>query len=122
MDDGLHLARQVLLDVVALGVNAKVASSSGPDSYALANGTSFSSPLTAGVVALLLEAHPTYTVEQVLSALRSTASQASAPNNLLGWGLVNAAAALDADLTRPTIAPLISERTRRSLKHLMPKN
>ena len=97
-------------DVVALGVNAKVASPSGPDSYALANGTSFSSPLTAGAVALLLEAHPTYTVEQVLSALRSTASQASAPNNLLGWGIVNAAAALDADLTRPTVAPLISER------------
>ena len=97
-------------DVVALGVNAKVASPSGPDSYALANGTSFSSPLTAGAVALLLEAHPTYTVEQVLSALRSTASQASAPNNLLGWGIVNAAAALDADLTRPTLAPLISER------------
>ena len=96
-------------DVVALGVNAKVAASSGPDSYALANGTSFSSPLTAGAVALLLEAHPTWTVEQVLSALRSTASQASAPNNLLGWGIVNAAAALDADLTRPTIAPLISE-------------
>jgi hypothetical protein len=62
------------------------------------------------VVALLLQAHPTYTVEQVLSALRSTASQASAPNNLLGWGIVNAAAAVDADLgIRPTVAPSMSE-------------
>jgi serine protease AprX len=97
-------------DVVALGVNTKVASPSGPDSYASANGTSFASPLTAGAVALVLQAHPTYTVEQVLSALRSTASQASAPNNLLGWGIVNAAAAVDADLRiRPTIAPSIGE-------------
>jgi subtilisin family serine protease len=97
-------------DVAALGVNTKVASRSGPDSYALANGTSFSSPLTAGAVALLLQAHPTYTVEQVLSALRSTASQASAPNNLLGWGILNAAAAVDADLRIPApIVPRISE-------------
>jgi subtilisin family serine protease len=97
-------------DVAALGVNTKVASRSGADSYALANGTSFSSPLTAGAVALLLQAHPTYTVEQVLIALRSTASQASAPDNLLGWGIVNAAAAVDADLhITTTIAPPISE-------------
>jgi hypothetical protein len=97
-------------DVVALGVNTKVASLSGPDSYALANGTSFSSPLTAGAVALLLQAHPTYTVEQVLSALRSTASQASAPNNLLGWGILNATAAVDADLRiPPPIVPRIIE-------------
>ncbi len=93
-------------DVAALGVRAKVASTAAPDSYALASGTSFSCPLTAGVVALLLQAHPTYSVEQVLSALRSTASQSAAPDNLLGWGLVNAVAAVDADvpLTLPTIS------------------
>ena len=50
----------------------------------------------AGVAALLLEAHPTYTVDQVRAALRGTASQAAAPDNLLGYGIVNALAAIQA--------------------------
>ncbi len=64
--------------------------------YTLASGTSFSCPLTAGVVALVLQAHPTYTVDQVLTVMRSTASQAGAPDNLLGYGIVNALAAVTA--------------------------
>jgi serine protease AprX len=85
-------------DVAAMGVRVKVATAAGPDAYALANGTSFSCPLAAGVVALLLQAHPTYTVEQVLFAIRSTATQNAQPDNLLGWGVVNAVAAVDADV------------------------
>jgi len=42
----------------------------------------------------VLQAHPDYSVEQVAFALRSTASQASAPDNLLGWGIVDALAAI----------------------------
>src|SRR5262245_24853241 len=86
-------------DVAALGVRAKVAGAATVSAYGLANGTSFSCPLTAGVVALLLQAHPTYTVDQVLLALRSTASQHAEPDILLGWGLVDAVAAVD------TVAP-----------------
>lgn len=85
-------------DVAAMGVRVKVASAAGASGYALASGTSFSCPLTAGVVALLLEAHPEYTVDQVLFALRSTATQNAEPDNLLGWGLVNAVAAVDANV------------------------
>jgi len=83
-------------DVAAQGQFVKAAGSSLVNAYANVDGTSFSCPLTAGVVALLLQAHPTYTVEQVLALMRSTASQAAAPDNLLGWGIVNAAAALQA--------------------------
>ena len=72
-----------------------------------ASGTSFSCPLTTGVVALLLEAHPTYTVDDVLVALRSTSSQTATPDNLLGWGILDAVAALD--LVLPTVAPVLSE-------------
>jgi subtilisin family serine protease len=90
-------------DVAALGVRAKVASRAGVGAYALASGTSFSCPLAAGVVALLLEAHPSYTVDQVFFALRSTASQAALPDNLLGWGLVDAARAVDADVGAASI-------------------
>jgi serine protease AprX len=85
-------------DVAAMGVRVKVASAAGVRGYALASGTSFSCPLTAGVVALLLEAHPTYTVDQVLFALRSTATQNAEPDNLLGWGLVNGVGAVDANV------------------------
>ena len=59
-------------------------------------GTSFSCPLSAGVAALVLQAHPEYTVDQVIAVLRSTASQADAPDNLLGWGIVDAVASIEA--------------------------
>ena len=81
-------------DVAADGVSVKVAAPNGTAAYATASGTSFSCPLTAGVVALLLQANPSATVDQVFQALRSTASQAGRPDNLLGYGIVDALAAL----------------------------
>src|SRR5262249_46660439 len=93
-------------DVAAQGVAARVAQPGGRSVYGTASGTSFSCPLTAGVVALVLQAHPTYTVDQVLTVLRSTASQAAAPNNLIGWGIVNALAAIQApEPLTPPAAP-----------------
>jgi subtilisin family serine protease len=83
-------------DVAAQGRLVKAAGPGAVNEYAYVDGTSFSCPLTAGVVALLLQAHPTYTVDQVLAVMRSTAGQAAAPDNLLGWGIVNAAAAVQA--------------------------
>ena len=85
-------------DVSARGVRVKVASANGPASYSLASGTSFSCPLVAGVVALLLQARPAYTVDDVIAALRSTASQAARADNLLGWGIVDAVRAVDTAL------------------------
>jgi len=81
-------------DVAAQGVSVKVARPDSRTAYATANGTSFSCPLTAGVVALLIQANPQATVDQVFHALRSTASQAGSPDNLLGYGIVDALAAL----------------------------
>jgi subtilisin family serine protease len=52
--------------------------------------------LTAGVVALVLQARPSATVAEIHDALRSTASQAALPDNLLGWGIVNASGAVQA--------------------------
>jgi subtilisin family serine protease len=83
-------------DVAAQGSGVRVASPLFTKGYVLASGTSFSCPLTAGVVALVLQAHPTYTVDQVLAVVRSTASQSATPDNLLGYGIVNALAALTA--------------------------
>lgn len=77
-------------DVVAPGVSIYVASPSGSNVYGRGSGTSFSCPLTAGVAALVLSAHPEFTPIQVRDALRSTASRSSPPNNSYGWGLINA--------------------------------
>jgi hypothetical protein len=81
-------------DVMAQGQSVLVAGSAGVDAYRRANGTSFSCPLVAGVVALVLQAHPQYTPEQVIELLRTTASNAASPNNLDGWGIVDAVAAI----------------------------
>jgi serine protease AprX len=81
-------------DVAAMGVSVKVARHF-ENAYGLASGTSFSCPLTAGVVALVLQAHPEYTPDDVLTVLRGSASQAGAPDTLLGWGIVDAVGAVD---------------------------
>ena len=80
-------------DVSAQGTEMVTASSSGDYSF-FGAGTSYSAPLVTGVVAQLLQAKPGLTPIQMRDALRSTASQAATPDNLLGWGIVNGPAAL----------------------------
>src|SRR5205085_3922329 len=63
------------------------------NSYLRASGTSFSTPLISGVVALLLQAHPSWGPWEVREALRQTALNHLAPNNDIGWGLVQGLAA-----------------------------
>ena len=77
-------------DVMAMGVNVVVANPDHATEVTLNDGTSFSCPLTAGVCALLLSKNPNLTNMQVRDAIRNTASNHSAPNRLIGWGLVNA--------------------------------
>src|SRR5207342_1380169 len=61
--------------------------------YGRASGTSFATPLTAGVAALILQAHPTWGPFEVREALRETALNHTAPDNNIGWGLVQGFAA-----------------------------
>ena len=96
-------------DVMADGVNNYIPSGTpGNDTYAFSQqygilgGTSFSCPLVAGVAALILEAHPTWTPIQVGDALRNTASNSSSPDSLYGWGVINALAAINYDPTTTT--------------------
>ena len=44
----------------------------------------------------MLQARPSATVTEVDDALRRTASQAARPDNLLGWGIVDALRAVQA--------------------------
>jgi serine protease AprX len=84
-------------DVVADGVNNYIPSAT-PNTltgYTYGSGTSFSCPLVAGVAALILQAHPSWTPRQVRDALRNTASNHSNPDSLYGWGIINALAAIN---------------------------
>ncbi|HEU0108007.1 MAG TPA: S8 family serine peptidase, partial [Vicinamibacteria bacterium] len=83
-------------DIAAQGVAVTAAAPHTPSGYVTVSGTSFSCPLTAGVVALVLQARPSATVSEVEDALRATGSQAGRPDNLLGWGIVDAAKAIQA--------------------------
>lgn len=81
-------------DVVAVGVGNEVASSTDTVSYGYGSGTSFACPLTAGVAALIRSANPSLTPLQVQKAIKQTANNVASPNNLYGWGVVNADSAL----------------------------
>ncbi len=81
-------------DVVAMGVDVYASASYSftydTSGYSYVSGTSFSGPLTAGVCALILSVHPELTPDQVKEALKMTANKKDSPNNIYGWGLVNA--------------------------------
>ena len=83
-------------DVMALGSYDYVA-----DSYIATGynsnyyGTSFACPLVAGVCAQLLSYNPKLTPMQVRDALRNTASQHNLPDRHMGWGIIDALAALN---------------------------
>ncbi len=76
-------------DVCAQGTSVYCAESTS-GGYGYHPGTSYAAPLTTGVAALILSAHPYLTPTQVRQALRKTADQADNPDNDKGWGVVNA--------------------------------
>jgi subtilisin family serine protease len=65
-----------------------------PGYYGWASGTSFAVPQVAGVAALVWAANPRLTVSQVARVLKRSASGA-AWNRELGWGRLDAAAAVE---------------------------
>ena len=93
--DGPTSDGRIKPDVVAPGVSVYVVSPYTTDGYTRSSGTSFSCPLTAGVSALILSAYPELKPMQVRDALRNTANNAKHPNNLYGWGLIDAYKALE---------------------------
>lgn len=52
-----------------------------------ASGTSFSSPVLAGMGACLLQSNPYCSVKQIKTAIEQSASQYSKPDSLLGYGI-----------------------------------
>ena len=73
-------------DVSAMGwgVTGINADGSGVD---LINGTSFSSPILAGLVACLWQLHPDRNAQDIMNAVRRSASHWTDPNDSLGYGV-----------------------------------
>jgi subtilisin family serine protease len=88
-------------DVCAQGLSVRVAGYLG--GYSFSSGTSFSCPLTAAAVALLLEARPNWAYGDIYEALTSTASRADSPDTIYGYGIIDVVAALGDD-ELPTIS------------------
>jgi len=77
-------------DVMAMGRSVYTISPNKVDGYAYVSGTSFSCPLTAGAAALIIEANPTWTNQDIILALKQSATKSSSPDNFMGWGIIAA--------------------------------
>ena len=84
-------------DVMAQGGGVFLARIGG---HGLSSGTSFSSPMVAGVVAQILQVNPNLGPIGVWDVLTSTASQATTPDNYYGWGTIDADRAVKLAETR----------------------
>jgi subtilisin family serine protease len=91
------------LFISAPGQGIRTTDRSGGDGYSSGNtttidGTSFSSPYTAGIAALLLSVDPTLTPDQLEELLSSTAVDygSGGYDTTFGHGFINARAALEA--------------------------
>ncbi|NJN26863.1 MAG: S8 family serine peptidase [Cyclobacteriaceae bacterium] len=71
-------------DIAALGTWVQVVHNS---ELSTANGTSFSSPMVAGLAAGLWQSFPHLSNMELMGYLVTTASQADAPDTLLGYGI-----------------------------------
>jgi len=79
-------------DVMAQGQAVVLSDSSG--NIGTANGTSFSSPITAGLVACLWQAFPNKTNQEIKDLIVQSADRYSSPNNQYGYGIPNFGLAL----------------------------
>ncbi|HPF91222.1 MAG TPA: S8 family serine peptidase [Flavobacteriales bacterium] len=79
-------------DVCAMGQGTTVLNL-GVDSAVQANGTSFAAPVLAGLVACLWGAHPTRNAQDIMTAVRQSATLYNDPSDSLGFGVPDFGAA-----------------------------
>ena len=83
-------------DLMAMGAGVTSIDSTSRGGFSSDHrGTSSATPLAAGAVALLMEAFPLATVQDIVNTLRMTASQSNKPDNIAGYGVIRARAAYD---------------------------
>jgi serine protease AprX len=72
-------------DVMAQGLASVVSNSNG--AIGTSSGTSFSSPILAGMVACLWQSNPTKNNMEIIDAIRKSGNLADSPNNQYGYGI-----------------------------------
>ena len=82
-------------DVAAMGHKVVCVKPLTRRGYSRWNGTSLSCPIVAGVVALVIEAHPDWSSRKVVEAIRETSDRAYRPDFAIGYGIVSAVDAID---------------------------
>lgn len=85
-------------DVVAQGQESVLSSTSG--NIVTANGTSFSGPITAGMVACLWQALPNATNAEIIQLIKESASIYNNPSSELGYGIPDFNLALNSGLLK----------------------
>jgi len=84
---GLTADGRIKPDVMAMGAQASVVTNS--NTIVRSNGTSFSTPIMAGLAACLWEALPDLNSFEILHLLRETADHYQNPDSLMGYGIAN---------------------------------
>lgn len=92
-------------DIMTQGSGNKVATSTGYSTFG--SGTSWACPMAAGVGAQMLSANKNLTPIQIRNILRKFANNSASPNNLVGWGLVDAEKSVDSARKLDNIPPVI---------------
>ncbi len=100
-------------DLIAPGVAIQGANHISTNTYKIGQGTSFSTPIVAGIAALLVERYPSLGHYQMKHLLCLTALEcqytSGSPDNQEGWGIVNPAGVVAAmDRSWSMAAPLVS--------------
>jgi len=75
--------------------------------YVLWDGTSGAAPIVSGLAALVRSAHPELNVDNVINRITATAKPKGSPvpDPIYGYGLIDAAAAVSAQVTTITVNP-----------------
>lgn len=112
---GLDRAEHASVDASSQGVSIAVSAPAEelvgglPDgTYAQWEGSSGATPIVAGVAALIRSKWPDLSAAQVINRIVSTAKDSGAPGHdpIYGYGVLNAEAALTADVPQVTANPL----------------
>jgi subtilisin family serine protease len=73
-------------DVMSQGANSTVVSSN-TGNVVTSSGTSFATPILAGLVACLWQGNPTKTNMEVMQAIKKSSTQFASPDSLMGYGI-----------------------------------
>lgn len=112
-------------DVSAKGSSATIASVWGGVTFA--SGTSFSSPIMAGMTASIWQANPSLTNMELIELIKEHGHQANDPDSLLGWGIPDFGAMLDVigtqnvNLTNPPAVKVYPNPFTEQLKIMLPQ-